>query len=88
MSGTSIPSGICLAQGKVLTFGDDVARLDVVPILPGDETVQTVSKGDPKLPPYYFSLVHRGSRRIVVQIIDGTTSRCWCSRKMPRRRIF
>jgi hypothetical protein len=53
------PAGKLLAQdklGKALTFGDDVARLDVVPILPGDETVQTVSQGDPKLPPYYFSL--------------------------------
>jgi hypothetical protein len=55
------PAGNLLAHDKVLTFGDDaarldLARLDVVPILPGDETVQTVSKGDPKLPPYYFSL--------------------------------
>lgn len=50
------PAGSLLAHGKVLTFGDDVARLDVVPILPGDETVQTVPKGDPRLPPYYFGL--------------------------------
>ena len=50
------PAGKLLAHDKVLTFGDDMARLDVVPILPGDETVQTVSKGDPRLPPYYFSL--------------------------------
>jgi len=50
------PTGNLLAHGEVLTFGDDVARLDVVPILPGDETVQTVPKGDSRLPPYYFGL--------------------------------
>ena len=50
------PAGNLLAHDTVLTFGDDVATLDVVPILPNEETVQIVPKGDPRLPPYYFGL--------------------------------
>jgi len=50
------PAGSLLSHGKVLTFGDDIAKLDVIPILPKDEAVQIVSNGDPKLPPYYFAL--------------------------------
>ena len=30
--------------------------MDVLPILPKDETVQILSKGDPKVPPYYLLL--------------------------------
>jgi len=50
------PIGRLLKQDKVLTFGDDAARLDVVPILPKNVRVQIVSKGDPKVPPYYVTL--------------------------------
>lgn len=50
------PAGNLMARERVLTFGDAVAKLDIVPILPGDETVEIVPKGDPKLPPYYFGL--------------------------------
>ena len=50
------PVGKLLKQDKVLTFGDDIARLDVVPVLPKRERVQILSKGDPKVPPYYTAL--------------------------------
>ena len=84
----SILPGNLLARDKVLTFGDDVARLDVVPILPGDETVQTVSKGDPKLPPYYyFSPAPHGGARVMVSAksmgqfhVAGAQEKCRCRR--------
>ena len=41
---------------NVLTFGDDLAKLDVVPILPKKPTIQIVGKDDPKVPPYYVAL--------------------------------
>ena len=50
------PVGKLLNPGKVLTFGDDTARLDVVPILPLQARIQIVGKGDPKMPPYYVGL--------------------------------
>ncbi len=50
------PIGKFINRGNVLTFGDDTARLDVVPILPKDARVQIVSKGDPNVPPYYAAL--------------------------------
>ena len=40
----------------MFTFGDDVAKLDVLPILPKEESVQILSKGDLKVPPYYHLL--------------------------------
>jgi Heparinase II/III-like protein/Heparinase II/III N-terminus len=43
-------------QTGALTFGDNVGKLQFIPITPKDETVQIVSKGDPKVPPYYVSL--------------------------------
>lgn len=50
------PIGKLLKQGPVLTFGDEVARLDVVPVLPKAVKVQIVSKDDPTVPPYYVAL--------------------------------
>jgi hypothetical protein len=53
---------------KSLTFGDDVAKLDVVPILPKDETIQILSKGDPKVPPYYLPLRPAGEQHQVTNM--------------------
>ena len=51
--------------GNVLTFGDDVARLDVAPILPKAAHVQIVSKGDPNVPPYYVALRPDSERNVM-----------------------
>jgi len=53
------PIGKLIRRGvgdKVLTFGDETAELDVLPIMPQNETIQIIIKGDPKVPPYYLSL--------------------------------
>ena len=50
------PVGKLLKQDRVLTFGDDAGKLDVVPVLPKDARTQIVSKDDPKVPPYYVAL--------------------------------
>jgi hypothetical protein len=50
------PIGKLIAQGKTLTFGDDISKLDVIPVQPKDETVQTIEKGDSRVPPYYVGL--------------------------------
>lgn len=59
------PIGKLLKQDKVLTFGDDVAKLDVVPILPKAANVQIVSKGDPNVPPYYAALRPDSERNVM-----------------------
>ena len=59
------PIGKLLNQDKVLTFGDDVAKLDVVPILPKAANVQIVSKGDPNVPPYYVALRPDSERNVM-----------------------
>ena len=59
------PIGKLLKQDKVLTFGDDVAKLDVVPILPKAAHVQIVSKGDPNVPPYYVALRPDSERNVM-----------------------
>lgn len=63
------PLGTLISRNKengTLTFGDEVAKLDVIPLLPKEETVQIVSKGDPKVPPYYVSLRPDGEQHQVV----------------------
>ena len=57
------PVGKLLKQDKTLTFGDDVARLDVVPILPRKAHLQIIGKGDPNVPPYYVALRPDDERR-------------------------
>jgi len=47
---------------RLLTFGDEVAKLDVLPILPKDETIQILGKGEPKVPPYYLLLRPAGEQ--------------------------
>ncbi len=59
------PIGRLLKQDKLLTFGDDVAKLDVVPILPRDARVQIVSKADPNVPPYYVALRPDSERNVM-----------------------
>lgn len=54
--------------GNVLTFGDDLARLDVVTVLPKNPTIQIVTKDDPKVPPYYISLRPAGEQYQTVNV--------------------
>lgn len=51
------PIGKLLAKGSVLTYGDDKARLDVIPVLPRKAEFEFLAKGDANVPPYYVSLV-------------------------------
>ena len=53
------PIGSLLHRGKddsVMTFGDDAAKLDVIPIQPRDPKIQILSRNDPKIPHYYVTL--------------------------------
>jgi len=50
------PIGKLLTEGSPLTFGDDTARMEVVPILPKKVNFQIVNGGDSNVPPYYVSL--------------------------------
>ena len=53
------PIGSLLNRGKddsVLTFGDEMARLDVIPMLPKNPKIQIISRNDPKVPHYYVTL--------------------------------
>jgi hypothetical protein len=59
------PVGKLLKQDKTLSFGDEVAKLDVVPILPRDTRVQILSKGDPNVPPYYLALRPDSERSVM-----------------------
>ncbi len=59
------PVGKLLKQDKVLTFGDEAAQLDVVPVLPKNAHVQIVNKGDLKVPPYYVALRPDSERNIM-----------------------
>ena len=59
------PIGKLLNKDKIFTFGDDVAKLDVVPILPKAPNVQILSKGDSNVPPYYLSLRPDSERNVM-----------------------
>lgn len=48
--------GSLIARDRVLTFGDDIARLDIIPILPEKPKIQILAKGDANVPPYYVAL--------------------------------
>ena len=54
--------------GNVLTFGDNLAKLDVVTIQPEKPTVQIVAKDDPKVPPYYIALRPAGEPHQTVNL--------------------
>jgi hypothetical protein len=47
-------------QGR-LVFGDDIAKVEVVPIAPLGERVTTIAQGTPNLPPYYVDLAPSGA---------------------------
>ena len=49
------PVGQPLGEDGSLVFGDDVAKLQVVPILPAGERATTISRATPNVPPYYIS---------------------------------
>jgi len=75
------PIGNLLDRQKgdaVLTFGDDVAKLDVVPVLPKDPKVQILSKNDPKVPFYYVTLRPAGEmhQMSTMGINKDATDRC------------
>lgn len=59
------PIGKLLKKDNILTFGDDQAKLDVVPILPKNARVQILSKDDPNVPPYYVSLRPDSERKVM-----------------------
>lgn len=48
------PVGKPMGSHGHLIFGDDVAKLEVLPIAPASEQVQTIAPGTPNLPPYYI----------------------------------
>lgn len=50
------PIGNPLGKGSELVFGDDVAKLQVLPILPLGERTTTISGTTPNLPPYYIGM--------------------------------
>lgn len=47
------PIGHPLGKDGTLIFGDDTAKVQVLPILPVGEHATTISDGTPNLPPYY-----------------------------------
>jgi hypothetical protein len=51
------PVGNPVGKGGALIFGDDLARLQVLPILPTDERSTTISRGTENVPPYYVDLI-------------------------------
>jgi len=68
------PVGKLLDKDKAngaLTFGDEVGKLQLIPITPKNETVQIVAKDDPKVPPYYVSLRPPGEKH---QVTNGKHS--------------
>lgn len=50
------PIGNPLGTNGTLIFGDDTAKVQVLPILPATERVTTISKSTPNVPPYYLDL--------------------------------
>ncbi|MES2390176.1 MAG: heparinase II/III family protein [Acidobacteriota bacterium] len=47
------PVGTPLGKDGALIFGDNVAKVQVLPILPAGERITTVSKSTANIPPYY-----------------------------------
>lgn len=50
------PIGNPLGKSGALIFGDDTARLQVLPILPAAEKITTISRSTANVPPYYIDL--------------------------------
>ena len=50
------PVGNPLGKGDALIFGDDTAKVQVLPILPAAERTTVVSKATTNVPPYYYDL--------------------------------
>jgi len=50
------PLGHPLGEQSKLVFGDEVAKLEVLPIAPAGERVTTIAPGQQNLPPYYIDL--------------------------------
>lgn len=50
------------SQGRLI-FGDDVAKLEVLPIAPATERVQTIAPETPGLPPYYIGFTSDPAQR-------------------------
>ncbi|HZL28918.1 MAG TPA: heparinase II/III family protein [Acidobacteriaceae bacterium] len=50
------PIGNPVGKDGELVFGDDVAKVQVLPILPAGERTTTISGTTPNLPPYYVGL--------------------------------
>ena len=47
------PIGMALGKDGALIFGDEAAKVQVLPILPAGERVTTISKATANIPPYY-----------------------------------
>ena len=62
------PIGKLIKRDGVLTFGDEVAKLDVVPVLPKNPTIQIVGKEDPNVPPYYVALCAPGQTHQIMNV--------------------
>ncbi|HEY5329351.1 MAG TPA: heparinase II/III family protein [Acidobacteriaceae bacterium] len=50
------PIGNPVGKDGELVFGDDVAKVQVLPVLPAGERATTISGATPNLPPYYVGL--------------------------------
>lgn len=50
------PMGKPIAADKALVFGNDLEKVQILPMLPAGERVTTISQGTKNVPPYYVGL--------------------------------